>query len=127
MGSHLTSHGVTNDLMKTKGIHMDKDFIFEKGIDIAILICILKVVFIGKMSFEDVGILIGLGIIWTPHAYLSKTKTVNSNSISHAEKKIASLTSSINTLALRLKEVEKLSQQTAKTQGLTQLNRKYTL
>jgi hypothetical protein len=40
---------------------MDKDFIFEKGIDIAILICILKVVFIGKMSFEDVGILIGLG------------------------------------------------------------------
>ena len=106
---------------------MDKEFIFEKGIDIAILICILKVVFIGKMSFEDVGILIGLGIIWTPHAYLSKTKTANSHSISHAEKKIASLTSSLNTLALRLKEVEKLSQQTAKTQGLSQLNRKYTL
>ena len=106
---------------------MTKEKIFEKGIDIAILMCILKVVFIGEMSFEAVGFLIGLAIIWTPHAYLSKLKSTNSHSVLQSQKKIETLTTSLNTLALRLKEVEKLSQQTAKTQGLSQLNRKFTL
>lgn len=106
---------------------MDKEKVFEKGMDIAFLLCVLKVVFIGKMNFEAVGFLIGLGAIWTPHAYFTKNKNAYSHSISHANKKIETLTSSLNTLALRLKEVEKLSQQTAKTQGLSQLNRKFTL
>ncbi len=106
---------------------MTKEKIFEKGIDITILMCVLKVVFIGEMNFEAVGFLIGLAIIWTPHAYLSKTKIAHSHSVLQSQKKIESLTTSLNTLALRLKEVEKLSQQTAKTQGLSQLNRKFTL
>ena len=113
--------------MHLKGYKIDTDTLFNRVIDVALLTCVLKVVFIGPLSFEAVGFLIGLTVIWTPHAYLTKTKNEYSHSISHANKKIETLTSSLNTLALRLKEVEKLSQQTAKVQGLTNLNRKFTL
>lgn len=79
------------------------------------------------LDWQAVGLVIAAAGIWTPHAYFTKIKNENSHSISHSNKKIEALTTSLNTLALRLKEVEKLSQQTAKTQGLSQLNRKFTL
>ena len=100
---------------------------FNWGIDIIIFVCILKVVFLGKASFESVGFLIGLGFIWTPHAYFRKKEIENYDSTSFNKKKIESLTTSLNLLSLKLTEVEKLSQQTAKAQGFSNLNRKFTL
>ena len=100
---------------------------FNWGIDVIIFMCLLKIVFIGKMNFEAVGFLIGLGLIWTPHAYFRKKETENYYSISYNKKKIESLTTSLNLLSVKLREVEKLSQQTAKTQGFSNLNRKFTL
>jgi hypothetical protein len=40
---------------------------------------------------------------------------------------IESLTTSLNLLSLKVRESEKLSQQVAKAQGFSNLNRKYTL
>ena len=81
----------------------------------------------GELTWPAVGMVLAAAAFWAPHAYLSKLKSTNSHSVLQSQKKIETLTTSLNTLALRLKEVEKLSQQTAKTQGLSQLNRKFTL
>ena len=106
---------------------MTKENIFEKGIDIAILMCILKVVFIGKMSFEAVGFLIGLAIIWTPHAYLSKTKIAHSHSVLQSQKKIESLTSSLNLLSAKLNEVEKVAKHSSFAQGFSDNKKRFSL
>ena len=81
----------------------------------------------GELTWPAVGMVLAAAAFWAPHVYLSKLKSTNSHSVLQSQKKIESLTASLNTLALRLKEVEKLSQQTAKTQGLSQLGRKFTL
>jgi len=92
-----------------------------------LMVCIVKTAVISGSSWTSVGILCALAFIWAPHAYFQKKKNENYHSTSYNKKKIESLTSSLNMLSLKLKEVEKLTHQVSKAQGFTNLNRKYTL
>ena len=96
-------------------------------VSVALVTCIIKLAAAGQHTWPDVGIICALSLILTPHAYFRKKQNANYHSISHNKKKIESLTTSLNLLSVKLRESEKLSQQVAKAQGFSNLNRKYTL
>jgi hypothetical protein len=104
-----------------------EDLWFSYAIHAVIVGLVIKVIISGNITWPSVGALISAGLFWAPHAYFRNKENKNYHSISHNNKKIESLTTSLNLLSLKLKEVEKTSQAAAKAQGFSNLNRKYTL
>jgi hypothetical protein len=96
-------------------------------VSLALVICIIKLAAVSQHTWPDVGVICALALILTPHAYFRKKHNENCHSTSHNKKMIESLTTSLNLLSLKVRESEKLSQQVAKAQGFSNLNRKYTL
>jgi hypothetical protein len=96
-------------------------------VSLALVTCIIKLAAVSQHTWPDVGIICALSLILTPHAYFRKKQNENYHSTSHNKKMIERLTNSLNHLTLKVKESEKLSQQVAKAQGFSNLNRKYTL
>ena len=86
-------------------------------VDGLFLLIIVKTGIEKTIQWENLGLILTVGIFWAPHAYFR-----NQN-----KKNYESLTTSINMLSLKLKEVEKTSQAVAKAQGFSNLNRKFTL
>lgn len=96
-------------------------------VDGLFLLIIVKTGIEKTIQWENLGLILTVGIFWAPHAYFRNQNKKNYHSISYNKKKIESLTTSINMLSLKLKEVEKTSQAVAKAQGFSNLNRKFTL
>lgn len=97
------------------------------AIDAVLFSCLVTQCVSQQLEWVNVGMMAILVGIWAPHAYFRLITRRESNSVFQNKKKIESLTTSINLLSVKLQEVEKLSQQVATTQGLSTLNRKYTL
>lgn len=108
-------------------IKTDLKGVGNEVVSIALVGCVIWKCAMIQHTWPDVGIICALSLILAPHAYFQKKKNENYHSTSYNKKKIESLTSSLNLLSLKLKEVEKLTQQVSKAQGFTNLNRKYTL